>query len=85
MLTAARAFAAKEFRAERDYALVQHTDEKHPHIHIVVQMQVMHGLRLNPRKADLQRRREGFAEQLRERGIEATATPRRARGITLKP
>ena len=34
------------------------------------------GNRLNPRKADLQRWREGFAEALREHGIEATTTSR---------
>jgi hypothetical protein len=34
------------------------------------------GIRLNPRKPDLQRWREGFAEALREHGIEATTTSR---------
>ena len=34
------------------------------------------GARLNPRKADLQRWREGFSEALREHGIEATTTSR---------
>ncbi len=34
------------------------------------------GIRLNPRKADLQRGREGFVEALREQGIEATTTSR---------
>jgi len=40
--------------------------------------------RLNPKKADLQAWREAFAEALREQGIEAEATPRRARGVTRK-
>ena len=42
------------------------------------------GERLNPRKADLQLWRETFAAALRDRGVEAEATPRRARGIIRK-
>ena len=34
------------------------------------------GARLNPRKADLQRWREVFAQRLREHGVECEATPR---------
>jgi len=43
------------------------------------------GTRLNPRKADLQAWREGFADKLRDQGIDADATPRRARGVVRKP
>jgi hypothetical protein len=42
------------------------------------------GRRLNPRKKDLQEWRECFAARLREQGIAANATPRRARGVTQK-
>lgn len=42
------------------------------------------GERLNPRKADLQAWRDGFARALRDRGVEAEATPRGARGVTRK-
>ena len=38
------------------------------------------GRRLNPRKAVLRRWRESFAERLRERGVEAEASPQIARG-----
>ena len=38
--------------------------------------------RLNPRKNDLQRWREGFAQSLRKQGIAANATPRKTRGVT---
>jgi hypothetical protein len=38
------------------------------------------GKRLNPRKADLRRWRETFAEKLREQGIEAEASPQITRG-----
>jgi type IV secretory pathway VirD2 relaxase len=42
------------------------------------------GERLNPRKADLQAWREGFARALRDRSVEAEATPRRTRGVSRK-
>jgi len=42
----------------------------------------MHGKRLNPRKADLQRWREVFAEKLREWGVDAEATRQASRGVT---
>ncbi len=48
----------------------------HPHVHLTVKAAGLDGVRLNPRKADLQRWREGFAEALREHGIEATTTSR---------
>jgi hypothetical protein len=39
------------------------------------------GQSLNPRKADLQAWRAGFALELRERSVIAEATPRRVRGV----
>lgn len=48
----------------------------HPHVHLTVKAAGLDGVRLNPRKADLQRWQEGFAEALREHGIEATTTSR---------
>ena len=48
----------------------------HPHVHLTIKAAGLDGVRLNPRKADLQRWREGFAEALREHGIEATTTSR---------
>ena len=41
---------------------------------ISVRAESKHGKRLNPRKADLHRWRETFAEKLRDRGVEAEAT-----------
>ena len=80
---AARDFAKEEF-AGYQYAMVLHTFETdpdphpspHPHVHLTVKAAGLDGVRLNPRKADLQRWREGFAEALREHGIEATTTSR---------
>jgi len=64
-----------------------HTDEQHPHVHLTVQMRGFSGERLNPRKADLQRWRETFAECLLDEGIDCVATPRkegnRAKGLRL--
>ncbi|WP_262488487.1 relaxase/mobilization nuclease domain-containing protein [Iodobacter fluviatilis] len=67
--------------AGHQYVFVRHDDEKHPHVHIAVKaVSDRTGERLNPRKADLQRWRETFAEKLNERGIDANATPTWARG-----
>ena len=73
---AAREFAKSEFGGNFHYVFATHDDEKHPHVHLCVNAQGIDGTRLNPRKTDLQRWREGFAEALREHGIEANATPR---------
>ncbi|QNB16164.1 relaxase/mobilization nuclease domain-containing protein [Paraburkholderia tropica] len=79
---AARDFAAQEFGDGRAYVFAAHDDEAHPHVHLSVQVRGPDGRRLNPRHKDLQRWRERFAEHLREHGVEANATPRRARGVT---
>jgi hypothetical protein len=80
---AARAFARDQFD-NHQYVLAEHTDEKHPHVHLCVKAVDFDGKRLNPRKKDLQEWRENFAERLREQGVEANATQRRARGVTQK-
>jgi len=81
---AARAFAAQEFE-QHQYVFAAHDDEKHPHVHLAVKAVGKDGVRLNPRKADLQHWREVFAEKMREQGVDANATPRKARGIVQKP
>ena len=54
----------------------------HPHVHLVVKAEHEYGgRRLNPRKADLQRWRERFAEYLTELGVSPTATRREDRGL----
>jgi type IV secretory pathway VirD2 relaxase len=77
---AVREFAKTEFSGNFQYVFATHDDEKHPHVHLCVKAQGMDGTRLNPRKADLQRWREEFAEALHEHGIEANATRRLVRG-----
>lgn len=71
----ARATAEVEY-AGHQWVMVQHFDEPHVHVHIHVKAEAFDGQRLNPRKPDLQRWRERFAHELRERGVEAEATRR---------
>lgn len=82
---AARRFAKETFGKNHEYVFALHTDEPHPHVHLTVKMRGFNGKRLNPRKADLQSWREGFALQMRDQGIEAEATPRVSRGVVRKP
>jgi hypothetical protein len=76
---AARAFVKAEL-ADHKLVMVLHDHQANPHVHISVRAESKHGKRLNPRKADLHRWRETFAEKLREQGIEAEATRQATRG-----
>lgn len=78
---AAREFAQIEL-ADHKYVMVLHDHQANPHVHISVRAESKHGKRLNPRKADLHRWRETFAEKLRGHGIEAEATRQATRGRT---
>ena len=81
---AARAFAADTFAGRHDYVFTLHTDTPRPHVHLSICSRGYSGERLNPKKADLEEWRQTFAQALRDRGVEAEATPRRARGVTRK-
>ncbi|RYF59950.1 MAG: conjugal transfer protein TraS [Comamonadaceae bacterium] len=76
---AAREFAQVELAAHK-YVMVMHDHQANPHVHISVRAESKHGKRLNPRKADLHRWRETFAEKLRGHGIDAEATRQATRG-----
>jgi len=76
---AARAFAKIELAGHR-YVMVLHDHQANPHVHLSVRATGMDGSRLNPRKTDLHRWRETFAERLRELGIEAEASRQATRG-----
>ncbi len=80
VLAAARNFAREEFALKHRYVLVLHTDEAHPHVHLVVKAVSEQGVRLNIRKATLRDWRREFARHLRGHGIEANATERAVRG-----
>ena len=75
---AAREFAQAEL-ADHKYVMVLHDHQANPHVHISVRVESKRGKRLNPRKADLQRWRETFAQKLRGWGVEAEATRRAGR------
>ena len=76
---AAREFAKAELANHR-YVMVLHTHQANPHVHISVRAEGRDGSRLNPRKEDLHRWREVFAERLRGLGIEAEASSQAVRG-----
>ncbi len=81
LLAAAQEFAREHFALKHRYAMVLHTDTKHPHVHLVVKAEREDGsARLNIYKATLRQWREAFAQALRNHGIEANATPPALRG-----
>jgi hypothetical protein len=82
---AVRNLAREEFGLKHRYAMVLHTDEPHPHIHMVVKAVSEQGVRLNIRKATLREWRREFARHLREQGVAANATERAVRGETRTP
>jgi hypothetical protein len=83
VLAAARKFARQKFSQHR-YAMVLHTDQKHPHVHLVVKAENELGRRLHIDKQLLRDWREDFARLMREQGIAANATPRAIRGENKK-
>jgi hypothetical protein len=83
VLDAARKFAREKFSHHR-YALVLHTDQKHPHVHLVVKAENELGRRLHIDKQRLRDWREDFARLMREQGIAANATSRAVGGENKK-
>lgn len=81
---ATRQFAENNFGKNHEYVFVLHSDTPQPHCHLTVKCRGFDGKRLNPRKADLQKWREEFAEKLRYQGVDAEATPRCSRGVVKK-
>ena len=80
VLAAARKFAKEKFALQHRYAMALHTDQKHPHVHLVVKAESELGRRLHIDKLLLREWREDFARMMREQGIEANATSRVVRG-----
>jgi hypothetical protein len=85
VLKAVKVFAREEFGLQHRYAMVLHTDESHPHVHMVVKAVSEGGVRLNIRKGTLRDWRRKFAQQLRATGVEANATERAVRGEIKAP
>jgi hypothetical protein len=84
VLAAVRNFAREEFWGQHRYAFVLHTDEDHPHVHLVLKAVSEQGERLNIRKATLRHWRSEFARNLRLLGAPANATGRAVRGQSRK-
>jgi Relaxase/Mobilisation nuclease domain len=82
LLAAGRPFAREQFALQHRYALVLHTDQGHPHVHVVIKAIGEDGQRLNIYKATLREWRKCFAEHLRACGVAAKATERAVRGET---
>jgi predicted transcriptional regulator len=85
VLAAVKTFAREEFGLNHRYAMVLHTDEPHPHVHVVVKAISEEGVRLHIRKATLREWRREFARHLRALGIAANATDRGVRGESRSP
>lgn len=79
---AVRNFAREEFGLKHRYVIALHTDEPHPHVHVLLKATSDEGQRLHIRKATLREWRAGFANHLRALGVSANATPRYVRGVT---
>jgi hypothetical protein len=84
VLGAVRNLAREEFWGQHRYAFALHTDEDHPHVHLVLKAVSEQGVRLNIKKATLRHWRSEFARNLRVLGVEANATERAVRGETRK-
>jgi hypothetical protein len=80
---AVRNFAREEFALKHRYVMALHTDEPHPHVHVLLKATSDEGQRLYIRKATLRDWRAGFAHHLRALGVPANATPRYVRGVTI--
>jgi hypothetical protein len=85
VLHAVRNFAVEEFALRHRYAMVLHTDEPHPHVHMVVKAVSEQGERLNIRRDTLRHWRAEFARHLRALGVPANATERAVRGENRTP
>ena len=80
LLAATQKFAREQFALRHRYALVLHTDQRHPHVHLVVKARSEQGEQLRIGKPMLGEWREDFARYLRELGVPANATPTQLRG-----
>jgi hypothetical protein len=80
VLKAVKNLARDEWALKHRYALVLHTDEPHPHVHVILKARSEQGVRLNIKKAMLRDWRQKFASNLLDIGVAATATHRASEG-----
>jgi len=86
MREAVAEFCKEEF-SNRRYVMAFHDDTDHTHMHVCVgtrDIDRADEARLSPRKADLFRWRQNFADKLRENGVDAAASERRHRFVHKK-
>ena len=81
---AATAEAARELFEGHKYVFVMHEDQGAPHVHLSVRADRYDGVRLSPRKADLDRWRAVFARNLQDRGVNAVASRQPVRADAIK-
>ena len=85
VLKAVHRLALNEWALQHRYAMVLHTDDDHPHVHVVLKAMSEQGVRLNIRKATIRSWRMQFAANLGELGVDANATERAVRGQIKTP
>jgi hypothetical protein len=83
VLAAVKNFAREELGLKHRYAMVLHTDEPHPHVHLVVKAVSEQGIRLNIRKQTLRDWRRDFARRLTPSAAKSGLT--RRTGSTAPP
>jgi hypothetical protein len=77
----ATAEAASELFEGHKYVFVLHEHQGAPHVHLSVRADRYDGVRLSPRKADLDRWRAVFARSLQDRGVNAVASRQPVRAV----
>lgn len=81
---AVRDFVEAEFVGRHETLMAFHDDTDKPHAHIAVLSRDDAGKSLDADRDLLDQWRDRFAARLRDRGIDADATPRHARGVYTK-
>ena len=85
VLSAVQNLCREEFALKHRYAMALHTDDAHPHVHVVLKARSEQGKRLNNSKSHLKEWRVKFADHLRAQGVAANATPRAFRDQKRRP
>lgn len=80
---AAKAFAGKTF-VKHEWVSVLHTDTDNPHVHLMVQMQGIDGMKLNPKKKELIKWGQDFSNELNKEGVMTISTSAYSRGLGKK-
>lgn len=81
---AVRDFVESQFKGHHETLMAFHDDTEKPHAHIAVLSRNHQGKSLDANRDRLDQWRECFADHLNERGIDADASPRHARGVYVK-